>query len=182
MSYLQIFCPVTHWFVAGRMPSSCARETLWWKLEPWTVVHLDVGALEQAHPGIIVPSIDIFKSGTKRFSVLVEGDLRARALLQGLQVLLHPVLLLVVEMRFKLDQRLVLERGRKIVSVLLLRQLYETADDISLGVTRAIAFPTAVVKLCPFSASHTVSEFVKAKRRLERCEGVIEGDRVRRFT
>ena len=168
MSYLQIFCPVTHWLVATRMPSSCAWETLWWEFESGTMVHLDVGALEQAHTGIVVSSIDIVKGSSKGFSILVEGNLRARALPQGLQVLLHPVLLLIVEMRFEFDQRLVLECGRKVVRVLLLRQLDETADDIALGEAGAVAFPAAVVELCPLSASHTVSKFVKAKRRLER--------------
>ena len=71
-------------------------------------------------------------------------------------------------MGFKFDQRLVFESGGKIVCVLLLRQLYETANDIALGVTGAVAFPTAVMELCPFSASHTVSKFVKAKGRLEK--------------
>jgi len=165
--HLQIFCPVTHWFVATRMPSSCAWETLWWEFESGTMVHLDVGALEQAHAGIVVSSIDIVKGSSKGFSILVEGNLRARALPQGLQVLLHPVLLLIVEMRFEFDQRLVLECGRKVVRVLLLRQLDETADDIALGEAGAVAFPAAVVELCPLSASHTVSKFVKAKRRLK---------------
>ena len=167
MSDLQIFCPVTHWFVATRMPSCCTWETLWWEFEPRTVVHLDVGALEQAHAGIVVSSIHIVKGSAKGFSILVKGYLRARALSQGLQVLLHPVLLLIVEMRFKFDQRFVLERGRKVVCVLLLRQLDETADDIALGEARAVALPTAVMEFCPFSASHTVSEFVKAEWRLE---------------
>ena len=103
MSDLQIFCPVTHWFVATRMPSCCTWETLWWEFEPRTVVHLDVGALEQAHAGIVVSSIHIVKGSAKGFSILIKGYLRARALSQGLQVLLHPVLLLIVEMRFKFD-------------------------------------------------------------------------------
>ena len=70
-------------------------------------------------------------------------------------------------MRFEFDQRLVLECGRKIVGVLLLRQLNETANDIALAEPRAIAFPTAVMELCPLSASHAVSKLVKSKRRLE---------------
>ena len=80
MSYLQIFCPVTHWFVASSMPSSCAWETLWREFEARSMVHFDMRTLEQAHTRIVVPSIDIFKGGTKGFPILIEGDLRARAL------------------------------------------------------------------------------------------------------
>ena len=57
------------------MPSSCTWKTLWWELEPRTMVHLDVGALEQAHARIVVSSVDIVKSSAKGFSILVEGDL-----------------------------------------------------------------------------------------------------------
>ena len=168
MSHLQIFCPVTHWFVAARMSSGCTREALWWEFEPRTMVHLDVGALEQTHAGIVVSSKDIVKGSAKGFSILVERDLRARALPQSLQVLLHAVLLLIVEMRLEFDQRLVLERGGKVVGVLLLRQLNETTNHIALGEPGAIAFPTAVMELGSLSASHTVSKLVKTKRRLER--------------
>ena len=69
-------------------------------------------------------------------------------------------------MRLEFDQRLVLECGRKVVSVLLLWQLNETANDIALGEPRAIALSTAVMELCPLSASYAISEFVKAQGRL----------------
>ena len=70
-------------------------------------------------------------------------------------------------MRLEFDQRLVLECGRKVVCVLLLWQLNETANYIALGEPRAIALSTAVMELCPLSAPNTVSKFVKAKWRLK---------------
>ena len=76
-------------------------------------------------------------------------------------------LFLVVEMRLEFDQRLVFECGWKIVDVFLLRQLYETANNIPLGISWTVTFPTTVVELGSFSAANAVSEFVKAERRLE---------------
>ena len=70
-------------------------------------------------------------------------------------------------MRLEFDQRLVFECGWKIVDVFLLRQLYETANNIPLGISWTVTFPTTVVELGSFSAANAVSEFVKAERRLE---------------
>ena len=80
MPNLEIFSPVTHWLVATSMSSGCTGKTLWWEFESWTMVHLDMGALEQTHARIVVSPVNIFKGNTEGLSILVEGDLRARAL------------------------------------------------------------------------------------------------------
>ena len=149
------------------MSSCCAWKALRRALEPGPMVHLHVGTLEQTHAWIIVATVNVLKSHPKRFSILEEGDLGARTLFKSLQILLQAILFLVVEMRLEFDQRLVFECGWKIVDVFLLRQLYETANYIPLGISWTVTFPTTVVELGSFSASNAVSEFVKAKRRLE---------------
>ena len=78
------------------------------ELKAGAKVELDVGRLVEARAGVVLPGIDVREGHAQALPVEKVGDLGAGQRLKLLEVLLLAVLLLVVKMRLKFDERFVL--------------------------------------------------------------------------